>query len=245
MRPIRALLTINLLLLLTFTACNSKESNHSAKIASIPEASGISFCQNSNTLMVANDEGTLYEITPSGAIIMSKKLGDYDLEGVVCEEKRVILAIEDGALLEVDRKTLTSKKIKIKGMNFKFSKKSGIEGITKIKKKYYLSIQAKKEKDSKLLVVKMGENYAKIVKIINHGIIDSSGMVYHDKKLYIVSDKKEKLYLYNLKKDKIERSVKLPKFAQEGVAFDNDGNIYIADDNGAVMKYKKKELRIK
>ena len=39
----------------------------SHKITNIPEASGISYCKDSNTLMVANDEGTLYEITPTEA----------------------------------------------------------------------------------------------------------------------------------------------------------------------------------
>jgi nitrite reductase/ring-hydroxylating ferredoxin subunit len=212
---------------LLFTACNAK-SNNSHKIASIPEASGISYCHNSNTLMVANDEGSFYEITPNGAIISEHKLGKYDLEGVVCEDKKIIFAVEDGALLEVDRKTLKTKFLKIKGQNFKFSKKSGIEGITKIKNLYYVSIQAKKEKDSIILVLKVGNNHAKVIKTIEHGIIDSAGMQYHDKKLYIVSDKKDKLYVYNLKKEKIKRKIKLPKFAQEGIAFGRNKDIYFA-----------------
>ena len=225
--------------ILTITACNAKTTH---KIASIPEASGISYCSNSNTLMVANDEGTFYEISPEGAILSQHKLGKYDLEGVVCEKNKIIFAVEDGALLEVNRKTLKTNFLKIKGQDFKFSKKSGIEGITKIKDLYYVSIQAKKEKDSKILVLKVGKNYAKVVKTIEHGIIDSAGMQYHDKKLYIVSDKKDKLYIYNLKKNKIKKKIKLPKFAQEGITFGVNKDIYFADDNGAVMHYTLKEL---
>ena len=234
----------SLVCLLTFTACNSDTKVNSHKIASIPEASGISYCKDSNTLMVANDEGSFYEITPEGAILSSHKLGKYDLEGVVCEEKILTFAVEDGALLQVNRKTLETKLLKIKSQGFKFklSKKAGIEGITKIKDEYYLSIQAKKEKDAKLLVVSAGVNYAKVTKVIDHGIIDSAGMIYKDKKLYIVSDKKDMLYIYNLKKNKIKKKIKLPKFAQEGVAFGNDKTIYFADDDGAVMKYTLKEL---
>lgn len=230
-------------IILTATACsdNTSSGNHNT-IATIPEASGISYCQNSQTLMVANDEGTLYEITPQGAILSQHKLGKYDLEGVVCEEKEIILAIEGGAILIVNRETLKSKELKIKGQDFKFSKKAGIEGITKIKDLYYVSIQAKKEKESKLLVLKLGNNYAKVVKTIQHGVIDSSGLEYHNKKLYIVSDKKDKLYIYNLKKNRVNKKIKLPKFAQEGITFDKDNNIYFADDDGAVMRYKLKEL---
>jgi uncharacterized protein YjiK len=93
-------------------------------------------------------------------------------------------------------------------------------------------------------VIKEGQNYAKIEKIIDHGIIDSAGMEFHDKKLYIVSDKKDKLYLYDLKRNKVLKKIKLPKFAQEGITFDDDNNIYFADDDGAVLKYSLKELRL-
>ena len=231
------LLTVSIF---TITACNAESKSN--KIASIPEASGISYCHNSHTLMVANDEGTFYEITPKGVIISKHKLGKYDLEGVVCEDDKIIFAVEDGALLQVNRKTLKTKFLKIKGQDFKFSKKSGIEGITKIKDLYYVSIQAKKEKDSKILVLKVGNSHAKVIKTIQHGIIDSSGMQYHDKKLYIVSDKKDKLYLYNIKKNKIKKKIKLPKFAQEGITFGVNKDIYFADDDGGVFKYTLKEL---
>jgi uncharacterized protein YjiK len=227
-------------IILTLTAC----SNEQHKIVSIAEASGISYCQNTDTLIVANDEGSMYEITPKGEIISRHKLGKYDLEGVVCENDKVIFAVEGGSLLKVNRKSFKIQELKING--FKFNKKSGIEGIAKIGDFYYLSIQAKKKKkNAKLLIVKIGNNYTKIKDIINHGIIDSAGMEYHNKKLYIVSDKKDKLYIYNIKTNSVEKKIKLDKFAQEGITFDNSGNIFLADDDGAVFRYTKKELGIK
>jgi len=228
------------LLVFSLNSCSNTATNHN--IATIDEASGISYCQNSKTLIVANDEGSYYEIRPDGKILTSYKLGEYDLEGVVCEEKRIVFAVEDKGLLLVDRKTQKTQLLLLKGKKFKLSKKSGIEGITKIDKKYYLSIQAKKKKNSKILIVKAGKNYAKIEKIINHRIIDSAGMEFHNNKLYIVSDKKDKLYIYSLKREKVLKKIKLPKFAQEGITFDNNENIYFADDDGAVLKYTKKEL---
>jgi len=227
-------------IILTLTAC----SNEQHKIVSIAEASGISYCQNTDTLIVANDEGSMYEITPKGEIISRHKLGKYDLEGVVCEDDEMTFAVEGGSLLKVNRKSFKIQELKING--FKFNKKSGIEGIAKIGDLYYLSIQAKKKKkNAKLLIVKIGNNYAKIKDIINHGIIDSAGMEYHNKKLYIVSDKKDKLYIYNIKTNSVEKKIKLDKFAQEGITFDNSGNIFLADDDGAVFRYTKKELGIK
>ena len=71
-------------------------------------------------------------------------------------------------------------------------------------------------------------------------------MDYHNEKLYIISDKNDKLYIYNLKKKKMKKkSYNLPKFAQEGIAFDNNGSLLLADDDGAVFKYTKKELKLK
>ncbi|HHH51375.1 MAG TPA: hypothetical protein ENK76_03295 [Campylobacterales bacterium] len=226
-------------IMLTMSSCSSEQH----KIVSIAEASGISYCQNTDTLMVANDEGSIYEITPKGEIISRHKLGKYDLEGVVCEDDKVIFAVEGGSLLKVNRKSFKIKEIKIDG--FKFDKKSGIEGIAKIGNLYYLSIQAKKKKNAKILVVKAGDKYAKIKDIINHGIIDSAGMEYYNKKLYIVSDKKDKLYIYNIKTNTVQKKIKLDKFAQEGITFDNSGNVFLADDDGTVFRYTKKELGIR
>jgi len=230
------------IILVAFIGCSESEANN--VIAKVPEASGISFCEDSNTLMVANDEGSFYELTTEGKILSEHKLGKYDLEGVVCEKENLVFAEEAGSLLIVNRKTHKTKELKIKGKSFKLSKKAGIEGIAKKGDLYYLSIQAKKKEDSKLLVVKVGSNYAKVVEIIDHGIVDSAGLQFKGKKLYIVSDKKDTLYLYNIKKEKINKKIKLDKFAQEGITFDNADNVYFADDEGAVLKYDAKSLKL-
>ena len=226
--------------LLLFTACGKSQTH---TIAHIPEASGISYCQESNTLVVANDEGSLYELTPSGEIITQHKLGNYDLEGVVCNREDFMFAVEGGSLLKVERKSLEKKEFKVKGKGFKLTKKHGIEGICKIGNNYYVTIQSKKKPSrAKLLKLKIGTTYAKVTKVTQHNIIDTAGLEWHNKKLYIVSDKKEKLYIYDLKKERILKKIKLSKFAQEGITFDNNGNIYFADDDGAVLKYTMKEL---
>ena len=235
----------SLLFLFSFTACNEKLNAQPNLIASIPEASGVSYCQNSDTLMVANDEGSFYEVTPNGKIINQTKLGDYDLEGVVCEEEQIIFAIEKGSLLRVSRSDFTVKKFKLKGKKApKLNKKAGIEGIVKIDDEYYLTVQSKDKKEAKFIVVKLGANHAKVKKVIDHSIIDSAGMELHESKLYVVSDKKDKLYIYDLKREKILKKIKLPKFAQEGISFDSKGNVFLANDEGALMKYTKKELGI-
>jgi len=224
-----------------FSLCLAKDSH---TIANIPEASGISYCTNSSTLMVANDEGTFYELSLEGKVLYQKKLGDYDLEAVVCHDRELVFAVESKGLLVVERGTNKSTfyALKYQGKKFKLDKKAGIEGLAFHKGKYYLSIQAKNKKDSKILVVKRGKKKAKILEILSHGIIDSAGLQFKDEVLYIVSDKKDKLYLYDLKDNKILKKIKLDKFAQEGITFDTKGFIYFADDDGRVKKYKVKDV---
>lgn len=234
--------TLILCSILTLSSCNGKELNQH-QIASIPEASGISYCENSHSLVVANDEGSYYEITPEGAILSQQKLGKYDLEGVVCEDDNFIFAVESGSILVVSRTNTDVQKLKLKGKKApKLSKKSGIEGIAKVGSKYYLTIQSKEKKEANFIVVKLGANHAKVKEMKDHGILDSAGMELHDNNLYIVSDTKDKLYIYDVKREKVLKKIKLPKFAQEGITFDKRGNVFFADDNGAVMKYTTKEL---
>ncbi|MBD3793793.1 MAG: SdiA-regulated domain-containing protein [Campylobacterales bacterium] len=234
-------ITIAIFLAFTMMAC-SQDSYTTHKIANIDEASGISYCEDSNTLIVANDEGSFYEINTTGEPIARYKLGDYDLEGVVCEKEQLFFAVEKGVLLLVNRQSLQTQELKLKGKGFDLSKKSGIEGIAKVGELYYLAIQSKDKKDAKLLIVKAGANFAKVTDTIHHNIIDSAGLHYADDQLYIVSDTKNRLYVYDLKKEEIKKEINLTDFDQEGITFDNDGNVYLADDKGAVLKYNKEEL---
>ena len=231
-------------IVLLFSACAEPVSE---KIVKIPEASGISYCNNSDTLVVANDEGSYYEINTKGKILEKVKLGKYDLEGVVCEDEQLIFVIENKRALLVDRRTGKKKKIIIntsyQGKKLKlFDKKEGVEGIAKVDNRVYLSKQSKKKKRSFIAVVKLTPYPSRIVDVIKHGIADTSGLTYHDGSLYMVSDKEDLLIKYDLENKKILQKVKLGEGAWEGIAFDSKGYVYLADDDGRIVKYEKKVL---
>ena len=217
------------------------------EIAKIPEASGISYCSDTDTLIVANDEGSYYEINRKGKILQKNKLGNYDLEGVVCEDNQLIFALENKGILIVERKSGKKKKVTLdtfyngKKLSL-FDKKSGVEGIVKVGNIVYLSKQSKKKKDSFIAVVKLTPYPSRIVDVIEHEIADTAGLDYYDGYLYMVSDKKDILIKYDLEKKKTVQKVKLTEGAWEGIAFDSKGNVYLADDDGRVVKYKRKDL---
>lgn len=233
-----------LLIGLSLIACGEPVGKN---IAKIPEASGLAYCQSTDTLIVANDEGSYYEITTKGKILKKVKLGKFDLEGVVCEEKQIIFVREDKGLLLVDRTSGTKKKVSVDtfydGKKLPlFDKKEGLEGIAKVGNILYLAKQSKKKKKSFIAVVKMKPYPSRIIDVIEHNIADTAGLTYHNGALYMVSDKKDFLIKYNLDKHKIIQKIKLEKGAWEGIAFDNKGYVYLADDDGRVMKYNKKSL---
>lgn len=214
------------------------------KIAKIPEASGISYCSNTHTLMVANDEGIYYEIDTKGRVLKKVNLGSYDLEGIVCEDEKLIFAIENKGVLLVNRRTGKKTKTSIdrhyNGKRVKlFNKKAGIEGIEKVNNYIYLAKQSKKRKTSFIAVVELISNKGKIVDIIEHNIVDTAGLSYFNGYLYMVSDKKDLLIKYDLEKKKIIEKIKLAKGAWEGITFDKKGNMYLADDDGWVVKFDK------
>jgi len=113
-------------------------------ITKIPEASGVSYCTSDDTLVVANDEGAYYKINRKGKILQKTKLGNYDLEGIVCEDTQMIFALENKGMLIVDRQTGEKKKVPLDTMfNGKklplFDKKSGVEGIAKVGNMVYVA----------------------------------------------------------------------------------------------------------
>ena len=219
-------------------------------IAKIPEASGICYIATTNTLLVANDEGWLYEITPKGKLLRKQYIGKYDLEGIthskvtdklyLANEAKNSILVMNRVSFKVEKEIKIKKKIKGK-KDLTSSKKSGIEAIAYLNGKLYISHQSS-------VIFRVGslkKKKTKITKAYKHGYEDIAGLTFKNGFLYMVSDKKNLLIKYDVKKNKTLQKIKLPKFAQEGVCFDDKGNIYFADDEGRVLKYKSKKLGIK
>lgn len=235
--------------------CSLQFLSANAKVLTlIPEASGITYVKKTNTLFVVNDEGILYELNLKGKILRKKHLGSFDLEGISFDSKNdlLILAIEgrDNILL-VHRNNFHIKKeisIKRKYKNkllLKKDKKRGLEGIVLIDSYVYISNQsniAYPKEDASVIVIlpyTIKKKKLKIIRILDHGLKDISGLTYYRGDLYLVSDKKSTIYQYSFKVKRIIKKKKLNKsHAQEGITFDKKGNLYIADDKGKILVYK-------
>jgi len=226
---------------------------HLQKIADIPEASGICYSQKRDSLFVVGDEGRVYELSKEGKLLNRAFYPKHNFEGIACDDKRgkLYLAVEgkDNILLLSQKSLKKRDKIKIKReykgklILKKDWKRNGLEGITLIKNSIALTNQSKKllpKKDPSviLLIEKNGGKKREIKSLIDLRIKDLAGLDYYNEYLYVVSDHEDLLLKYDLKKQKIVSKIKLPPFAQEGVAIDNEKNIYFADDNGHLYKSK-------
>lgn len=240
---------LGILIMIAFQNLFAKEK----VIAKIPEASGISYSEKSNTLFVVNDEGSIYELSKKGKILREKKIGKYDFEGIAVDDINNVLLVADeknDTILVISKDNFKKQKkisIKRKFEGVKILKKGsdGIEGIALHNNKIYLSNQSDKlypKDDSSVIVIidyDLKNKRQKIKNIINHGLTDISGLTFFDDILYMISDNNNMIVSYDIKKKKILRKDKLPKkFAQEGITFDNKGNLFIADDKGQILKIK-------
>ena len=243
---------LTLLLLLILSGC-AKGPSHI--IADIPEASGICYHTASGSLYVVGDEGMLYRLSTDGKILKKKHLGNYDLEGIACSSGKLYLAVEGSDnILIVNPHTMTIRKEidirrKFNGKTvLKKDKKRGIEGITIADGTLFLTNQSEKKypaKDPSILfsIQPPDKEKVAITQIYDIGYPDLAGLDYHDGLFYLVSDTKDLLILFDPKHQKVTRTFKLPKVAQEGVALDDRGNLYFADDNGHIMKFRQKDLK--
>lgn len=243
------------LLLLTTIFISSYLFAKEEVIAKIPEASGVVYSKTSNSLFVVNDEGTVYELSLKGEILRKAKIGKYDLEAISIDEKREILLLanekEDEIILikKSDFSIIKHSKIKGKYKKNKIIKKgkNGIEGLTLYKNRIYASNQSNKpypKEDSSVIVILdynevLNKKKAKIIDIIDHGYKDIAGLCFYEDFLYMLSDKQNLLIKYDINRKKVIKEYKLSKkYAQEGITFDKDGTLYIADDKGKILKLK-------
>jgi len=242
-------------------------------IALIAEASGICYSADNDALFVVSDRGIVYKLDMQGKILdqhthKSAKGKKYDYEGIACDDANgnVIVAVEGKDNLHTIEQSDLSALLKnaagkptgdiVRPDNdtlFKDKKgKTGIEGISINEGTVYISNQSLNkypEKDSSFVftVDDSSADAPNVDKIIDHKQLDIVGLSFHKGDLFMISATDHALIRYSLDQSKVLSTKMLPSGVDaEGVAFDNAGNIYFADDkNGKVYQYKAEDFDIK
>ena len=227
--------------------------------------SGIVYHSERRTLFVVGDKGDICEIRKDGALVKGERIRYADFEGITYDPSSGLLyiAIEgEEKIIEVspdDLKVLREFEINrtFRGSTVLKAGGDGIEALTFVPDSnhpeggtFYTANQGfdlgNKEDPSAIfeleVPLKSGSSRggrAWIIRSISLNAIDLSGL-YHDQgsdHLYVISGVGNTLFELTRDGD-ILATYTLPGDNQEGIAVDENGFLYIAQDSGGIIKVK-------
>ena len=236
----------------------------------IAEPSGITYHPVRRSLFIADDSGSIHEVNLHGTSIQAKGLNELDIEGITINPQTGLLyaAVEDDeTIIELEPETLTIQRQFRIGRYFKgelLLKKGGMgieaiafvpdashpEGGTFWVGNQSFSLKAKDEPSVVCEVVvplrtqTAAVSDASIINAYKMNFIDISGLAYdpQDDVLVLISDTTNLLVEMN-REGTILSKYLLPGDEQEGVTLDGLGYMYIAQENGTIIKLGDRRLR--
>ena len=236
----------------------------------IAEPSGITYHPTRRSLFLADDSGSVHEVSLEGRLIQSKGLNERDIEGITVDPSTGLLyaAVEDDeVILELEPENLAIQREFRIGRNFKGEQLlrkggMGIEAIAFVPDASHpeggtfwvgnqsFSLKAKDEPSVVCeVVVPLRSTIAKqadgaIIHAYKMNFIDISGLAYDAQGDFLVVISDTTNLLVELKREgTVLRQYLLPGDEQEGVVLDGLGYMYIAQENGAIIKLADRRLR--
>ena len=236
----------------------------------IAEPSGITYHPIRRSLFIADDSGIVHEVSLEGRLIQSKGLNERDIEGITVDPNTGLLyaAVEDDeAILELEPENLTLQREFRIGRSFKGEQLlrkggMGIEAIAFVPDASHpeggtfwvgnqtFSLKAKDEPSVVCeVVVPLRSTTAKqtdgtIIHAYKMNFIDISGLAYDAQGDFLVLISDTTNLLVELKREgTILSQYLLPGDEQEGIVLDGLGYMYIAQENGEIIKLADRRLR--
>ena len=236
----------------------------------IAEPSGITYHPTRRSLFLADDSGSVHEVSLEGKLIQSGGLNERDIEGITVNPDTGLLyaAVEDDeAILELDPKDLAIQREFRIGRNYKGEQLlrkggMGIEAIAFVPDASHpeggtfwvgnqsFSLKAKDEPSVVCeVLVPLRSTTAKqsdgtIIRAYKMDFIDISGLAYDSQGDFLVLISDTTNLLVELKREgTILRQYLLPGDEQEGIVLDGLGYMYLAQENGEIIKLADRRLR--
>ena len=236
----------------------------------IAEPSGITYHPTRRSLFLADDSGSVHEVSLEGRLIQSKGLNERDIEGITVDPSTGLLyaAVEgDEVILELEPEHLAIQREFRIGRDFKGEQLlrkggMGIEAIAFVPDASHpeggtfwvgnqsFSLKAKDEPSVVCeVVLPLRSTTAKqadgaIIHAYKMNFIDISGLAYDAQGDFLVLISDTTNLLVELKREgTILRQYLLPGDEQEGIVLDGLGYMYVAQENGEIIKLADRRLR--
>ena len=236
----------------------------------IAEPSGIVFHTVRETIFVVSDEGELHEMRTDGRPVRSQTLNQTDLEGIAMNPSTGMLyAVVEGddAILEISPRTFEiTRRFEInrefEGRELLKQGGMGLEAITFVTNDSHpeggtfwvgnQSFSLKPNREPSIVcevVLPLSSTdptppEAEIVNFFPLNIIDISGLAYDSSRhcLIVVSDTTN-LLVEVTRDGTVLRQHLLPGNDQEGITLDDEGFMYVAQENGEVIKIEDRRVQ--
>lgn len=230
--------------------------------AGFNEPSGICWHSQRKTLFVVGDEGDICEIKTDGTLIKQKRIRRADFEGITHDPSTGLLyiAVEgEESIIEINPETFEvlrefSLPRTLDGRTLLAAGAQGIEAITFVPDSghpegglFCVANQAFSLTDEQdisaifqvELPLRSNKGTPKLLGYIAPSVIDLSGLYYDHQTghLFVISDATNTILEYSRERDLIS-AYAFPGDNQEGIAVDDDGFMYIAQDSGGIIKLK-------
>jgi hypothetical protein len=228
----------------------------------IPDPSGICLHPSRKTFFIVSDEGFVYEVKQDGTPICSVRVPG-DLEEITADPSTGLLYIiveGDDVILEYDPdKREVTRRFPVNreyGGNSQFLQKqvgrydNGIESLVFVPNPSHPeggSFYAGNQEDPPCIMEvsvplrssRAKEAEARILRVLPLRIRDPGGLSFDSSKklLYAVSDS-DNLFLEITLDGRLVKEYAFPGNDQEGIAWDEQGYIYICQDSGGIIKLK-------
>jgi uncharacterized protein YjiK len=229
------------------------------------QPSGICFHSKRGTLFVVGNLGEVCEMKTDGTFIKEKQISSEDFEGITHDPStgRLYIAVERAEkIIELDPETFDvlrefSIPREFMGETLLKPGRQGIEAITFVPDidhpqggTFYVANQSDDLEDTEdisavfeievpLKSTVDTNTSAKILRYFSLGIIDLSGL-YFDKAtghLYVISDSTNTIFEFT-KTGTLLNGYAFPGKTQEGITVDDEDFMYIAQDEGGIIKLK-------
>ncbi len=230
------------------------------------EPSGICFHTLRGTLFVVGDKGDVAELKTDGTLLKAARLPQADLEGITHHPLTGLLyAAVEGAdnILELDPDNLALRRTfsisrKLNGKTVLKKDGGGIEAIAFVPASahpeggtFYVGNQAANPDSPHDLSavfevevpLKSGGSHAQLLRSWDAGVDDIADLHYDGTSglLYLISDQANRLVAMS-RRGEWRQAWDLPGDKQEGFTIDSQGNLYVAQDSGGILKLGWRDL---